>query len=81
MTYVLNHTDVVPSAERAAQKTVKTNRPGFWQRFYAALIESRRQTALRELRSHSYLARETELVLGGFPQTALTNDAELPFNR
>ena len=45
------------------------------------MIESRRRSAMRELRAHSYLVRESELVLGGFPATTLTSDAELPFNR
>lgn len=81
MTYVLNSTDVLPAATRAAATETKTAGQGFWQRFYAALIESRRRSALRELRAHSYLVRESELVLGGFPQTTLKGDAALPFNR
>lgn len=79
MTYVLNSTDVLSAATRA-EATVKTAGQGFWQRFYAAMIESRRRSALRELRAHSYLVRESELVLGGFPATTLKNDDALPFN-
>ena len=45
------------------------------------MIESRRRSAMRELRAHSYLVRESELVLGGFPATTLKSDAELPFKR
>ena len=45
------------------------------------MIESRRRSALRELRAHSYLVRESELVLGGFPATTLKSDDALPFNR
>ncbi|HEV2511084.1 hypothetical protein OIU35_05870 [Boseaceae bacterium BT-24-1] len=81
MTYVLNSTDVLPAATRAETTETKTAGQGFWQRLYAAMIESRRRSALRELRAHSYLVRESELVLGGFPATTLKSDAELPFNR
>ena len=81
MTYVLNSTDVLPAATRAAAMETKTAGQGFWQRLYAAMIESRRRSALRELRAHSYLLRESELVLGGLPQTTLKGDAALPFNR
>lgn len=81
MTYVLNSTDVLPAATRAETTETKAAGQSFWQRLYAAMIESRRRSALRELRAHSYLVRESELVLGGFPQTTLKRDAELPFNR
>jgi hypothetical protein len=80
MTYVLNDTAVLPAAERAAVTEKKTG-SGFWQRLYAAMIESRRRSALRELRAHAHLTREAELMLGGFPSTALKSDADLPFNR
>ncbi|WP_332687009.1 hypothetical protein [Bosea sp. (in: a-proteobacteria)] len=80
MTYVLNNAAEMPAIARA-EATGTTAGPGFWQRFYAALIESRRRSALRELRAYSYLARESEITLGGFPTVALKSDAELPFNR
>lgn len=73
MTYVLN--------APAAIAVETTARPGIWQRLYAALIESRRRSAMRELRAHAMLVGEAELVLGGYPQTALGDDAKLPFNR
>ncbi|CAN7723152.1 hypothetical protein LJR009_002342 [Bosea sp. LjRoot9] len=76
MTYVMNNTAVLPASEVAAPSS-----PSFWQRLFAALIESRRRSAARELRARSYLINEAEIVLGGFPQTALSNDAKLPFNR
>lgn len=79
MTYVLNTTADLPAAKRTAAK--KASGPSFWQRLYAAMIESRRRSALRELRAYSYLARESELILGGYPKASLKNDAELPFNR
>lgn len=76
MTYVLNAIDALPAA-----KAVNTAGLSFWQRLYVAMIESRRRSAIRELRARSYLVNEAEIVLGGFPQTALKNDAALPFNR
>lgn len=78
MTYVLNSTAELPATSAKA-----TNKAGesFWQRLYAAMIESRRRSAMRELRAYSYLTRESELILGGYPTVALKNDAELPFNR
>ncbi|WP_332696602.1 hypothetical protein [Bosea sp. (in: a-proteobacteria)] len=80
MTYVLNNTADLPAAKRA-EATKTTNGPGFWQRLYAAMIESRRRSAMRELRAYSYLTRESELILGGYPTVALKSDAKLPFNR
>jgi hypothetical protein len=80
MTYVLNTTTDLPVATRT-EATKKAAGPSFWQRLYAAMIESRRRSALRELRAYSYLARESELILGGYPKASLKNDAELPFNR
>lgn len=79
MTYVLNNTNAL--AGETAKSDSATRAPSVWQRFYAALVESRRQSAMRELRARSYLVNEAEIVLGGFPQTALKNDAALPFNR
>lgn len=79
MTYVLNSAAEMPAVART--EATKTTGPGFWQRLYAALIESRRRSALRELRAYSYLIRESELTLGGLPKVALKSDAELPFNR
>lgn len=76
MTYVLNSSDALSAA-----KPMNTAGLGFWQRLYVAMVESRRRSAVRELRARSYLVNEAEIVLGGFPQTALHNDAALPFNR
>lgn len=82
MTYVLNTTASALAAE-AAERAVATaeHGPSFWQRLYAAIVESRRRSAARELRARSYLINEAEIVLGGFPQTALNEAAKLPFNR
>lgn len=80
MTYVLNTTTDLPVAART-EVTKKAAGPSFWQRLYAAMIESRRRSAMRELRAYSYLARESELILGGYPKLPLNADAELPFNR
>ncbi|AMJ60623.1 hypothetical protein [Bosea sp. PAMC 26642] len=81
MTYVLNPTAslLASNAEQAA--TTASTGPTVWQRLFAAMVESRRRSAIRELRARSYLINEAEIVLGGFPQVALKNDAELPFNR
>lgn len=81
MTYVLNNTASLLAADAATRRSAHADGPGIWQRFYAALVESRQRAAHRELRARSYLVNEAEIVLGGFPQTALTNDATLPFNR
>lgn len=86
MTYVLNNADVLPvpaSAKTVAAKTVApaAGGPGFWQKLLTAMIESRRRSVIRELRARSYLIGEAEIVLGGLPQTTLTTDAALPFNR
>ncbi len=80
MTYVLNNTAALRSSESATTEAKSTGQ-SFWQRFYLALVESRRRSAIRELRARSYLVNEAEIVLGGFPQTALKDDAALPFNR
>lgn len=77
MTYVLNNADAL--AMPAAAET--SGKPGLWQRFYAAMLESRRRSALRELRAHAFLINEAEIVLGGFPATTVSSDAALPFNR
>lgn len=71
MTYVLNAT-----AGLAADKPANLKGLGFWQRVFAAMIESRRRAALRELRAYSYLVQEAELVLGDSQR----KDASLPFN-
>jgi len=81
MTYVLNNADVLPVPTNAKTVAVASSGPTFWQRLYAAMIESRRRSVIRELRARSYLIGEAEIVLGGFPQTTLKTDADLPFNR
>lgn len=81
MTYVLNNADVLPVPVTATTAGATSDKPGFWQRLYAALIESRRRSALRELRAHAFLVHEAEIVLGGFPATTVSGDAALPFNR
>ncbi|TCR61845.1 hypothetical protein [Bosea sp. BK604] len=72
MTYVLNST-----AGFAADKPANLKGLSFWQRIFAAMIESRRRSALRELRAYSHLIKEAELVLGD----AQDKPASLPFNR
>jgi hypothetical protein len=79
MTYLTNTTASLLASDAA--KVSVTAGPSFWQRLYAAMIESRRRSAIRELRARSYLVNEAEIVLGGFPQATLKNDALLPFNR
>ena len=79
MTYLTNTTASLLASEAAKVPTVTG--PTVWQRLYAAMIESRRRSAIRELRARSYLVNEAEIVLGGFPQATLKNDAALPFNR
>jgi len=79
MTYLTNTTASLLAADAA--KASPVTGPTFWQRLYAAMIESRRRSAIRELRARSYLVNEAEIVLGGFPQATLKNDAALPFNR
>ena len=88
MTYVLNDASVLPAAAKAKAKAshakashAKASGPGFWQRLYAAMIESRRRSALRELRAYSYLINESNTVLGGLPGTTVSTDASLPFSR
>ncbi|KPF65996.1 hypothetical protein IP69_16130 [Bosea sp. AAP35] len=80
MTYVLNDASVLPATE--VTKIVATSDgPGFWQRLYAAMIESRRRSALRELRAHNFLINESGILLGGIPAPTVSNDTALPFNR
>ena len=87
MTYVLNDASVLPAAEvtrtaRTATKTAATaDGQGFWQRLYAAMIESRRRSAIRELRAHNFLINESGMLLGGIPVSTASNDRALPFNR
>lgn len=81
MTYVLNNADVLPVRAGAKAVAPAASGPGFWQRLYAAMIESRRRSVERELRARYYLIGEAGIVLGGLPQTTLKTDAELPFNR
>lgn len=80
MTYVLNDTSVLPATE-VKQTAAASEGPGFWQRLYAAMIESRRRSALRELRAYSYRINESGILLGGIPATTLSSDETLPFNR
>ena len=80
MTYVLNDASVL-SATEVTKTAATANGPGFWQRLYAAMIESRRRSALRELRGHSYLLNESEVVLGGLSAATISTDVALPFNR
>ncbi len=76
MTYVLNSAAALP-----AEKPSDLKGPGFWQRFYAALVDSRHRAAQRELRAYSYLVNQAEQVLGDLPHTTHGKDASLPFNR
>jgi hypothetical protein len=80
MTYVLNDASALPATD--AKTTAKAaDGSGFWPRLYAALIESRRRSALRELRAHSFRINESGMLLGGIPTTTLATDEALPFNR
>lgn len=83
MTYVLNDASVLPATEvtKTAKSAATSDGQGFWQRLYAAMIESRRRSALRELRAHSFLINETGMLLGGIPASTISNDRALPFNR
>jgi hypothetical protein len=87
MTYVLNDASVLPATEvtktakTAAKPATTSEGQGFWQRLYAAMIESRRRSALRELRAHSFLINESGMLLGGIPASTISNDRALPFNR
>ena len=83
MTYVLNDTTILPQAQatRTAPASVSSTGPGFWQRLYAAMIESRRRSAIRELRAHHFRINESAMLLGGIPASTVSNDQALPFNR
>ena len=81
MTYVLDNADVLPVAVVAEAKTRETDKPSVMQRLYAALIESRKRSAARELRARNILVNEAEIVLGGYPSATLSSDVSLPFNR
>jgi hypothetical protein len=81
MTYVLNTTASLPASNTAQASTAAPTGQTFWQRLYAAMIESRRRSAMREMRAYAHLINEAEVVLGGFPQVALKDDTKLPFNR
>lgn len=81
MTYVLNNADVLPVAVAAETTARKAGKPGVMQRLYAALIESRKRSAARELRARNLLVNEAEIVLGGYPSATLSSDVSLPFNR
>lgn len=83
MTYVLNDASVLSATEvtKTAKTAASTDGQGFWQRLYAAMIESRRRSALRELRAHSFLLNESETVMGGLPAATISTDVALPFNR
>lgn len=81
MTYVLNNADVLPVAVAAETTVRKADKPGVMQRLYAALIESRKRSAARELRARNLLVNEAEIVLGGYPSATLSSDVSLPFNR
>ncbi|HEY5793754.1 MAG TPA: hypothetical protein VIU82_01975 [Bosea sp. (in: a-proteobacteria)] len=83
MTYVLNDASVLPATEvtKTAKTAAMSDGQGFWQRLYAAMIESRRRSALRELRAHSFLINESGILLGGIPASTVSNDRALPFNR
>ncbi|MFA6968476.1 hypothetical protein [Bosea sp. (in: a-proteobacteria)] len=83
MTYVLNDASVLSATEvtKTAKTASATDGLGFWQRLYAAMIESRRRSALRELRAHSFLLNESETVLGGLSAATISTDVALPFNR
>ena len=76
MTYVLNDASLLPAAV-----STKAAGEGFWQRLYGAMIESRRRSALRELRAYSYLINESEMVVGGLSAATISTDVALPFNR
>ena len=81
MTYVLNNADILPVPASAKTVAPASNGLSFWQRLYAAMVESRRRSVMRELRARSYLIGESEIVLGDYAQMTLKTDAELPLNR
>jgi hypothetical protein len=81
MTYVLNNADVLPVSGITKTVAPASSAPTFRQRLFAAIVESRRRSAARELRARYYLINEAEVVLGGFPTATISNDVALPFNR
>lgn len=81
MTYVLNNADVLPVQVVADDAAATAQGRSLWQRLYDAMIESRRRSAVRELRARTFLVNEAELVLGGYPAATVSNDVALPFNR
>ena len=83
MTYVLNDASALSATEvtKTAKTAAASDGQSFWQRLYAAMVESRRRSALRELRARSFLINESGMLLGGIPASTVTNDRALPFNR
>ena len=81
MTYVLNNADILPVPVIAATTRAERQVPGLLKRFYAAMIESRRISAERELRARNLTINETGIVLGGLPYATLSSGEPLPFNR
>ncbi|PZU86806.1 MAG: hypothetical protein DI527_19545 [Chelatococcus sp.] len=81
MTYVLNNADAYSADVLAGERAEASKGRSLWQRLYDAMIESRRRSALRELRARTFLVNEAELVLGGYPAATVSNDVALPFNR
>lgn len=81
MTYVLNNADVLPVPVVAETTRAERQAPGLMQRLYAAIIESRRVSAERELRARNLIINEAGLVLGRLPYATLSSDEPLPFNR
>jgi hypothetical protein len=83
MTYVLNDASVLSATgvTKSAKTATTSGGQGFWQRLYAAMIESRRRSALRELRAHSFLINESEMVVGGLSAATISTDVALPFHR
>jgi hypothetical protein len=72
VTYVIENTANAAALTQSAAPA-KTG-PGFWSRLFAAMVESRRRSALRELRAYSYRLKDAELGL-----YAAKCEAELPF--
>ena len=55
-------------------------RPGFFARFYAALIEARLRAAMREVARNRHLIPEDFLKKSGYV-ASLNDDSRLPFTR
>jgi hypothetical protein len=81
MTYVLTNAHMVPVQVAAAATRKVPAEPGLLARFYAAMIDSRRESAERQLRARNLLINEAGIVLGGVPYATLSTDEQLPFNR